>query len=85
MTKPKQNWATLPLDWSEPGGEVVEATYDVQPQKPGERSPRTFHGYIVRLFYQDKLAGEQTQPESLREAAQKRAAPAGLDNSLFPK
>lgn len=83
--KPKQNWATLPLNWSEAGGELVDVTYDLQAQKPGETSPRTFHGYIVKLFYQNKLAGEHMQPESLRDIAKKPATPAGLDNALFPK
>lgn len=80
-----QTWATLPLDWRDASGEAVDVTCDIFRQRQGARGTRSFHGHAVKLFYQDRLAGEQAQPESLRDGAPKSAAPAGLDNALFPK
>jgi hypothetical protein len=83
--KTAQSWSTLPLNWAEPVGEIATVVYDLFPQRPGSTDARTFHGYAVKLFYQNKLAGEQAQPESLRNGTPKGGAPAGLDNALFPK
>jgi hypothetical protein len=83
--KTTQNWTTLPLNWADPGGEAADVTYDLFTSRPASSDTRTFHGYVVKLYYQNKLAGEQVQPESLRNAAPKGAGPAGLDNALFPK
>jgi hypothetical protein len=80
-----QNWSTLPVDWREPSGEIVEATCNVFTNAQGSKDKREFHGYAVKLFYEDLLAGEQAQPDSLRDGASKPAGPAGLDNALFPK
>jgi hypothetical protein len=83
--KTSQSWTTLPLNWAEPGGEAADVTYDLFTSRPGSADTRSFHGYIVKLYYQNKLVGEQVQPDSLRSAALKGATPAGLDNALFPK
>lgn len=83
--KTTQSWSTMPLNWSEAGGEAVDVTTDLFARRQGAEGTRTFHGHSVKLFYHDKLVGEQAQPESLRDGAPKRPAPAGLDNALFPK
>jgi hypothetical protein len=83
--KTAQSWSTLPLNWADPNGETAVVSYDLFTQRPGSTDTRSFHGYAVKLYYQNKLAGEEAQPESLRNAAQKGATPAGLDNALFPK
>jgi hypothetical protein len=82
--KTAQTWSTLPLNWAEPVGEIAQVTYDLFPQRPGSTDTRSYHGYAVKLFYQNKLAGEQAQPESLRKGPPKGTAP-GVDNALFPK
>ena len=81
---PTLNWVSTPVNWKDSTEELVDVIYDLPPPKPGETGGRSFHGYLVRLFYQNKLAGERAQPESLRDMAQQRPA-AGLDNALFPK
>lgn len=81
---PTLNWVSTPVNWKDSTEELVDVIYDLPPPKPGEAGARAFHGYLVRLFYQNKLAGEQAQPESLRDMAQQRPA-TGLDNALFPK
>jgi hypothetical protein len=83
--KTAQSWSTLPLNWADPSGETAVVSYDLFTQRPGSTDTRSFHGYSVKLYYQNKLAGEQAQPESLRNAAPKGATSAGLDNALFPK
>jgi hypothetical protein len=82
--KTAQSWATQPVNWKEPSGETVDVTYDFYSQRPGSTDTRAFHGYAVKLYYPDKLAGEQADPEALRGGAQKKTGP-GLDNALFPK
>jgi hypothetical protein len=83
--KTAQSWTTSPVNWREPSGESVDVTYDFQAQKPGSPDTRTFYGYVVELFYQNKLAGDQAKPDSLRGTAQKKPTSAGPDNALFPK
>lgn len=84
---PTQNWVSMPVDWMDPAGETVDISYNLPAPKPEEirdLGKRSFHGYLVKLFYQDKLAGQQAQPEDLTEFPP-RNAPAGLDNALFPR
>jgi hypothetical protein len=83
--KTAQSWSTMPLNWAEPGGEEAVANYHIFSAAPASADTRLFHGYTVKLYYQNKLVGEQALPESLRHAAQKGTTPAGLDNALFPK
>jgi hypothetical protein len=86
--QPGQNWVSAPVDWREPGGESIDVTYDLPPPKPEEMrnlGKRSFHGFIVKLFYQNKLAGEQAEPLTLLDPTQQPTAPAGVDNALFPK
>jgi hypothetical protein len=84
--KTTPNWSSLPTNWADPSaGETADVIYDFFPQRPGSTDTRAFYGYAVKLFYQDKLVGEQAQPEALRNGAQQGGKPAGLDNALFPK
>lgn len=83
--KTTPTWSTLPLDWRDAAGEAVDVKCDIFPQRQGTEGTRTFHGHVVKLYYQDKLAGEQAQPDSLLRGAPGRTGPAGLDNALFPK
>ncbi len=85
---PAQNWVTQPLTWTEPNGEILDVTYDLSAAHPDEQRDlgnRTFHGYVVKLYYNNKLAGEQAQPPSLLNFSPQSVSPSGLDNALFPK
>ncbi|TLD72009.1 tetratricopeptide repeat protein [Phragmitibacter flavus] len=85
---PQQRWASDPIDWTAPEGEILEITYDLAAPTPEELrnlGNRSFHGYIVKLFYQNKLSGEQSHPPTLQDFPPRSAPPAGLDNALFPK
>lgn len=83
---PQVNWVSEPVNWQDSREETADVIYDLPPPRPEEirdLGKRKFHGYVVKLFYQDKLMGEQMQPETLRDT--QRGGPTGLDNSLFPK
>ncbi|MEZ0389657.1 MAG: tetratricopeptide repeat protein [Verrucomicrobium sp.] len=85
---PTLNWVSAPVDWKSANEELVDVVYDLPPPKPNEvrdLGRRTFHGFVVKLFYQNKLAGEQAQPGDLLNFSSQPSAPAGLDNALFPK
>lgn len=86
---PVQNWVTAPIDWSEPDGESIDVTYNLPTPTEEELrdlGKRNFYGYMVKLFYQDKLVGEQAEPASLLEFTKQPGAPAGgLDGTLFPR
>jgi len=84
---PHQKWTTDPIDWTAPEGETLEITYDLAAPTPEEMrnlGKRSFHGYIVKLFYQNKIVGEHSHPNNIQDFPP-RQAPAGLDNALFPK
>ncbi len=85
---PTLNWVSAPVNWKDANEELVDVVYDLPPPKPEEvrdLGRRTFHGFVVKLFYQNKLAGEQAQPRDLLDFSSQPSAPAGLDNALFPK
>lgn len=85
---PTLNWVSAPVNWKDANEELVDVVYDLPPPKPEEvrdLGRRTFHGFVVKLFYQNKLAGEQAQPGDLLDFSSQPSAPAGLDNALFPK
>lgn len=68
--EPHIEWITAPVDWKEAGHEEVldviyeRAEEDLAPVGRG-RSRRAFFGYVVRLFYNDRLVGQQAEPETL--------------------
>lgn len=85
--EPLQNWISEPVDWSDANGETLDITYDLTAPTPEELrniGQRKFHGYIVKLFYQNQLVGEQAQPPNLHNFPP-RNGPSGPDSALFPK
>lgn len=87
-TAPSLDWISAPVDWKESNEELVDVVYDLPSPKPEELrefGQRKFYGYVVKLFYQNKLVGDEAQPASLRDFSPARSGPAGLDGSLFPK
>lgn len=85
--EPKQDWVSKPVNWQDSPEELLDMVYDLPPPSPEQvrdLGKRQFHGYVVKLFYKDRLVSEQMSPESLRDSTQ-RNAPSGLDDSLFRK
>jgi hypothetical protein len=59
-------WGDPPADWSDGDVETLEVTYDLPPvEGRGER--REYYGYIVRLYYQDKLQDSYAEPAALNQ------------------
>jgi hypothetical protein len=86
---PAQNWASAPVDWKDQGREeLLDIIYnmpELRPEEVRDVGRRVFHGYVVKLFYQNRLMGEQAEPRTLLDYKPRAAAPAGADNALFPK
>ncbi len=86
--EPSLDWVSAPVDWKESNEELVDVVYDLPSPKPEELrefGQRKFHGYVVKLFYQNKLVGDEAQPASLRDFSPMRNSSTGLDGALFPK
>jgi hypothetical protein len=84
---PAPNWVSAPVDWKDGNEELMDLVYNLPAPKPEEvrdLGKRTFHGFLVRFFYQNKLVGEQAQPEDLVDFSSQPSSAPGVDNSLFP-
>ncbi len=57
-----------PGEWTGTQQRTLTATY-VAPKREGGASSSVFHGYRVRVFYQDRLQDQEARPKSLLEAA----------------
>jgi len=65
---PPTAWTSPPVDWSGIGEEPLEVTYLMPNLSPGEvaaHGKRAFHGYVVRLYYQNKLQDVAAEPRDL--------------------
>lgn len=85
---PTQNWVTAPVDWKD-GEEMVDFVYNMPELRPDQvrdlGGKRSYYGYVVKIFYQDRLMGLQAEPSSLADFKPQSAGPASADNALFPK
>jgi hypothetical protein len=84
---PTPSWVSAPVDWKE-GEELVDFTYnmpELKPEELRELGKRSFYGYVVKIFYQDRLMGVQAEPQALVDYHPPGVGPAGADNALFPK
>lgn len=85
---PTMDWVSAPVDWKDNGEELVDVTYNMPELKPEELrnlGKRSYHGYVVKLFYQNRFMGEQAEPQALLDFKPQGAGPAGMNNALFPK
>jgi hypothetical protein len=84
---PTPSWVSAPVDWKE-GEELVDFSYNMPELKPEELrdlGKRSYYGYVVKIFYQDRLMSVQAEPKSLADYKPPSVGPAGADNALFPK
>lgn len=86
--EPVSTWAALPVDWSGAGEEPLDVTYFLPALTPGEMAAhgrRSYHGYVVRLYYQHKLQDVAAEPRDLLEFGSSSAptVPGGM-NPLLP-
>ena len=85
--EPVETWQSAPVDWS---GSTGEETLDVVYHLPAltaaemqQHGRRSYHGYMLRLYYNNKLQDVAAEPRDLLEFGSAPGAPAGA-NPLLP-
>lgn len=86
--EPLSQWSAPPVDWSGVGEEPLEVSYFLPTLTPGEMAThgrRSYHGYVVRLYYQHKLQDVAAEPRDLLDfgARAPQSVPGGA-NPLLP-
>ncbi len=86
--EPLSAWGAPPVDWGGVGEEPLEVTYFLPALTPGEiaaHGRRSYHGYVVRLYYQHKLQDVAAEPRDLLDfgARPPQSVPGGA-NPLLP-
>lgn len=85
---PPTAWTSPPVDWAGIGEEPLEVTYLMPNLTPGEvaaHGKRAYHGYVVRLYYQNKLQDVAAEPRDLLDfGAPAPHADMGGMNPLLP-
>lgn len=88
-TELSETWQTEPVDWAGAGNEIVDVVYQLPPPTAAEvqqRSQKSYHGYMLHLYYDNKLQDVAGEPRDLLEAALQSRGPNGADmpNPLLP-
>ena len=60
------------------------AVLEVDYTAPAQQGNKFFHGYMVKVYYQNKLMGEQASPQTLLQFKPPGKSRAGADNALLP-
>jgi hypothetical protein len=84
---PVPSWVSAPVDWKE-GEELVDFSYnmpELKPEELRELGKRSYYGYVVKIYYLDRLMDVQAEPQALVNYNPPGAGPAGADSALFPK
>lgn len=74
---PVNTWVDTPVDWKD-GQERLDVLYfmpEMTPEMIRNVGRRSFHGYIVKLYYQRKLQDTVMEPASLRSFGTEDAPP----------
>lgn len=74
---PVANWIASPVDWAGEKMEPLDVIYSLPPMTAAEvknHGRRTFHGYLVKLYYQDRLQAVVAEPRELLDATQASSA-----------
>jgi hypothetical protein len=86
--EPPSTWTAPPVDWSGIGEEPLDVTYFLPTLTPGEvaaHGRRAYHGYVVRLYYQNKLQDVAAEPRDLLDFGLPSSRPeAGAAHPLLP-
>lgn len=87
--EPVSSWTAEPVDWTGIGEEPIEVTYFMPSLTSGEvavHGRRSYHGYVVKLYYDHKLQDVSANPRDLLDFGSRTpSAPGGgLTNPLLP-
>lgn len=85
--EPVETWQSAPVDWSGSGEETLDVVYHLPALSAAEiqqHGRRSYYGYMLRLYYNNKLQDVAAEPRDLLEfGSAPGAAPAGT-NPLLP-
>jgi len=86
--EPPSAWMAPPVDWRGIGEEPLDVTYFLPTLTPGEvaaHGRRAYHGYVVRLYYQNKLQDVAAEPRDLLDFGLPTPRPeAGAEHPFLP-
>lgn len=85
--EPVETWQSAPVDWSGSGEETLDVIYHLPPLSPAEvqqHGQRTYYGYMLRLYYNNKLQDVAAEPRDLLEFGSPPGAMPGGGNPLLP-
>lgn len=66
--QPVSSWVASPVDWKGEGMELLDVTYFLPPMSAQEvldHGQREFHGFLVKVYYQDRLQAVVAEPREL--------------------
>lgn len=85
--EPVESWQSSPVDWSGAGEETLDVVYHLPSLSAAEvqqHGRRSYYGYMLRLYYNNKLQDVAAEPRDLLEfGSAPGGAPAG-GNPLLP-
>lgn len=85
--EPVETWQSAPVDWSGSGEETIDVVYHLPALSGAEiqqHGRRSYYGYMLRLYYNNKLQDVAAEPRDLLEfGSAPGSAPAG-GNPLLP-
>ena len=86
--EPVESWQSAPVDWNGTGEEVLDVVYHLPALSAAEiqqHGRRSYYGYMLRLYYNNKLQDVAAEPRDLLEfGSTPGTAPAGA-NPLLPQ
>ena len=85
--EPVETWQSSPVDWSGGVEETLDVIYHLPPLSPAEiqqHGQRTYYGYMLRLYYNNKLQDVAAEPRDLLEFGSPPGAMPGGGNPLLP-
>lgn len=85
--EPMETWQSAPVDWSGAGEETLDVVYhlpELTPAETQQHGRRSYYGYMLRLYYNNKLQDVAAEPRDLLEfGSAPGTAPSG-GNPLLP-
>ncbi len=85
--EPVETWQSSPVDWNGAGEELLDVVYHLPALSPAEiqqHGRRSYYGYMLRLYYNNKLQDVAAEPRDLLEFGSTPGAAPGGVNPLLP-
>ncbi len=85
--EPVESWQSSPVDWSGAGEETLDVVYHLPALSAAEvqqHGRRSYYGYMLRLYYNNKLQDVAAEPRDLLEFGSAPGATSAGGNPLLP-